>query len=344
MALSNKIRELLANEKAKKEKEKIDQLAEAYKEMVENGEENPIDTTVERIMEIIKESDNPNESAEKMIQATLEAEPMPNRITEKLSVKISNSDKIPDNVITHAIENTDINVPDEMITTIINEGKIAQDERLKLMKNIDDEDIIRDKIRNEFNILYKICKDKRDDEVVNSILKFKKFLEDNNVDMDTAKLEEQIIAKKMADNIYHDMKKGTRIYVFTKVIPTRKMFERNLADKVEEEYLKLEDEGGKKEGRFKKEDLDMQILVQLAKEIGYNYRENKKFLIPKSEKLRNISPEKEQIFISKITSTSGKERLTEEELLEIEKGIKGIIDNENTKEMMLVETIKQRNE
>ena len=118
----------------------VNELSESLQEMKKTGQPNPIDTTVEKVMEIIQEDENPDKMAEKILQATLEDEQMPDKVTEKVAVKITKSDEIDDNVVTNVIDNTEVDLKDELIETIIEEGNINDiTDRTRLIQKIENE-------------------------------------------------------------------------------------------------------------------------------------------------------------------------------------------------------------
>ena len=265
---------------------------------------------------------------------------MPNRVSEKVSIEIAKSEQISNDVIAKAVEQTSEKVPDEVIQAIIEQADIGQKDRDDLMKNFKNEKVIQERVKSEFLILYKNCKKKRDDEVANRIKELNEILLDNNIDMPTQSIIEKIVAKKMAENIYSDIKKGTRIYTLAQVFSVQKMFEKDIVSKVEKEYRIIEEERGEKEGRFDKDNLEEQIILSIAKNVGYKYRKTGVFVIPQSQKMRAIPKEIEEKFIIKIQSAAGKE-LSEEEITEVKEEIRGIIKNKQTKDIMLLEAIQE---
>lgn len=324
----------------KDEKEIVKQLAEAYHAKKEKGEEHPVDTTISKIMEIINQSENPDETAQRILTAALDDKKMPDRIPEKLSIEISKSDDISDSVIGKAVEESNYNVPDEMIDKIIEEGSVNQSVRLKLIKNVDDENILKDRIESEFMDLYNKCKDQRDDEVVSRIQEIKQILSDSDIEMNSSELIEKVVSKKMAENTYNDIMKGTRVYTLSQIYPVSKMFERNIENKVESEYKKIEEERGIKEGRFNKGRLRIQILREIARNTGYKYRQSGVMYVPQSENMKKISQEEEEVFISTVETASKKE-FDDKDKSEIKEQIRGVIRNKETKEAMLLEAIKE---
>lgn len=323
-----------------KNPEKIaEQIAKEYKEKKENGEENPIDDIVERIMNIIKANPEPKKIKE-LLKAVLETEEIPDRVFEKTSTKISKIDKIPDRIITDVIERSETNIPDESINRIIEEGNIDVKERINLMHNVEDRSIIEERVENELKILYKVAKNKRDDEIVTRINELKELLNDNKLSTEIQNLIQQVVAKKMAENYYSDIRKGTNVYTLSKIMPVEDMIEKDLASAVETEYRKIEEERKTKEGRFDKKGLKIQILVEMGKNIAYKYDETGVFIIPQSKNMKKIDKDEEELFIKAIQTYSRKQ-LSKQEIIDIDEQIRGNSNNIQIKENMLINLIKK---
>lgn len=316
-----------------------EELEKSYKRMKKEGEENPIDKTVENVIEKIQE--NPEvENVEGILKAVKDNEGIPDRVFEKTSKIISETNEIPDRVITNVIEKSETSISDEAINRIIEEGKIDVSERINLMHNIEDKQIIAERIKNELLILYRVCKDKKDHEVVDRVEKLKELLNDNEVSTDIQNLIRQVVAKKMAENYYSDIKKGTRIFGLSKIMPVEDMIENDLPSMVEEEYKKIEENEGNKEGRFDKKGLKIQILIEMGKNIAYKYDETGVFIIPQSENMKAIDKEEEEIFIKSIQTYSRKQ-LSKQEVIDIDEQIRGNFNNVQIKENMLINAIKK---
>ena len=111
-----------------------DNVADSYQERKENGEKDPMDHTAEYIMKILKTHPD-------MIRTILayisENDNIPDRIFEKVATQISKDEEIPDGVITDVVEREDTSISDESINNIIEEGKVNPQERIKLIRNIE---------------------------------------------------------------------------------------------------------------------------------------------------------------------------------------------------------------
>ncbi len=315
------------------------EIAQSYQEKKENGEEHPMDDTVEEIMKIFQNNPDP-EKVREILKNILEQKDIPDRIFEKTATKISQDEKIPDSIITEVVAKSDVDVADETINNIINEGDINLKERLKLLKNVENKKILEKQVSNELEILYRNCKDKRDAEVAERVLELKEILDSKNVSDDVQNLIQTVIAKKMAENIYSDISKGTRIYELSKIMPVDEMIERDMVSTVEKEYKKIEDNGEIKEGRFKKEELKKLLLIELAKNISVKYEESGVFVIPQSDNMKKINEEEEKTFIRAIQTYSRKE-LSRQEVVDIDEQVRGKSDNIQLKENMINGLLKK---
>lgn len=315
------------------------EIAQSYQEKKENGEEHPMDDTVEEIMQIFQ--NNPDlEKVREILKNILEKKDIPNRIFEKTATKISQDEKIPDSVITEVVAKSDVDVADETINNIINEGEINPKERLKLLKNVENKNILEKQVSNELEILYRNCKDKRDEEVAGRVTELKEILDSKNISDDLQDLIQTVVAKKMAENIYSDTSKGTNIYTLSKIMPVEDMVERDLVSTVEREYNKIEDSNQPKEGRFKKQELKIQILIVLAKKIAKKYEESGIFVIPQSDNMKKINEEEEKNFIRAIQTYSRKD-LSRQEVIDIDEQVRGKSDNIQLKEDAIVGLLKK---
>lgn len=315
------------------------EIAQSYQEKKENGEEHPMDDTVEEIMQIFQ--NNPDlEKVREILKNILEKKDIPNRIFEKTATKISQDEKIPDSVITEVVAKSDVDVADETINNIINEGEINLKERLKLLKNVENKNILEKQVSNELEILYRNCKDKRDAEVAERVTELKEILDSKNISDDLQDLIQTVVAKKMAENIYSDTSKGTNIYTLSKIMPVEDMFERDLVSTVEREYNKIEDSNQPKEGRFKKQELKIQILIELAKKIAIKYEESGIFVIPQSDNMKKINEEEEKNFIRAIQTYSRKD-LSRQEIVDIDEQVRGKSDNIQLKEDAIIGLLKK---
>lgn len=313
-----------------------DIVADSYQERKENGEKDPMDHTAEEIIQILRT----HPDIERAILANiLENDKIPDKIFEKTAIKISESEEIPNSVITDVVQRNDTNISDESINRIIEGGKISVNERINLMRNVESQEIIESRIKNELLILYKICKNKKDYEVVERVEQLKELLNEDEVTLDIQKLIYKVVSKKMAENYYSDIKKGTRIFQLSKIMPIEDMIEYDLSSMVENEYKNIEEQEGKKEGRFSKKALKEQILTEMGKNIADKYDETGIFIIPLSENMKNIDKEEEEVFIKSI-QTYSRRQLSKQEIIDIDEQIRGNSKNIQLKENKLINLIK----
>lgn len=318
--------ELIANE-----------IAHSFHERKENGEKDPMDNTVEEIMGILKN----NPDIERTILAKiLENEELPNKIFEKAATEISKDEEIPDSVIIDAVNKADTDISDEIINNIIKEGEVNVKERLELLKNVEDKEILRARVENELKILYKNCKDRRDDDVVDRIKEIQNLLNPEDINSRINQLVDTVIAKKMAENYYNDFKKGTNIYTLSKIIPSEEMIEKDLPTIVEKEFKLIEEEKGVKPNRFNKIEFKKLILDELGKQIGIKYTETGVFIVPQSKKLKEITDEEKMEFIKAI-QIYARRPLTREEIISIDEQIKGTSQSIQIKENKIINLIKK---
>ena len=314
-----------------------DEIAQVFHKRKENGEKDPMDNTVKDIMKILKE----HPDIERAILANIaENDEIPDKIFEKTAIKISESEEIPNSLITDVVNRDDTHISGESINEIIEKGKFDNAiERINLIKNVEDEKIVEENVKNELKILYKVCKEKKDYEVVERVEKLKELLNDNEVSTDIQNLIRQVVAKKMAENYYSDIKKGTRIFELSKIMPVEDMIENDLPSMVEQKYEKIEENEGKKEGRFNRKGLKIQILIDMGKNIAYKYDETGVFIIPQSENMKGIDEEEEEAFIKSI-QTYSKKQLSKQEVIDIDEQIRGNSNNIQIKENLLINLIK----
>ena len=305
----------------------IQRIADKYAELKDSDEENPMDTTIALLIEKLKNSEHPEEDAEKLLRAAYESRILPDRMVKKITLKLA--DEISESSVANAIIETDANVPDELIASVIDQTDLSLNKRQDLIQNIDDDLIIREQMETEFNILYKKCETMRHDEIVERINDLKKILIKSDSEVDITDLIERVIARKMALNFYADNLRTTRIYAYTEVLPIGKMFERNLPGLVKEEFKKIEKaEKVIKPNRYNEEEFRKQILNEIGKNVGYKYRKSKAFIIPQSEQMQKISKSEEDELLRSISTASGKE-LTSKEKTQIKDEVRGILTIED---------------
>ena len=276
----------------------VKKVAKTYKNKKEKGEKNPIETTAGNLVKIIKEKNDLTE-IKKVLKASVDEKELPNDVVTETMAKISKIESIPDAVITDVVKAKKDDLPDSSIKTIIEKGDVDENERIQLIGTVVDKKINKKLVKNELRNLYSKTDEITDVEVVTSLEKIKN-LEMGQEDDEIKELGEKVVAKKIAENYYSEIKRGTMLYSFSQFIPIKEMLEIDLPELVEKEYNKLEEENGKKKNRFSKRDLKDKILDDLAKEVALNFDNTGIVSIPRSESITNLSQKEKQRVLEQI--------------------------------------------
>lgn len=339
MSIIEKVRNL----SKKRSPEKLaEDVAISFNEKKENGEEHPIDSTVEEIIDIIKKNQNLDITRE-LLRNVLERQEIPDRVFVKTSTKISEIPEIPDNVITQVVQETDAEVPDKVIDTIIEEGKINPKERLKLIQNVEDKQIKEKRVKYELERLYNDCESKKDGEIAERINEIKAILQEDEISTEIQELIRQVVARKMAENC-HSKFGGTKIYELSKAMPVDEMMDKDLPNLVLKEYKKIVGEEGQVdgEGYFSKTNLEMnvrrQILNQMAGDIVRTYQETNMLAVPQSNSMKKLTSDEEEIFIKTIKNICSE--LSNEQIQDLRLQIRGNLSGTRVKENILISKIK----
>ena len=312
-------------------------VADAYLERKENKEKDPMDHTADEIMQILKT----HPDIEKAILANiLENEKIPDRIFEKVATRISKDEEIPDSVIPEAVNRADTSISIESINNILENGEVNEKDRIELIKQVEDIKSKKEGVKSELKRLYKSCYEKRDSEVTSRIEEIEAIFDKEDIDEEIKGWIQTVIAKKMAENYYSDIKQGTKIFTFTKIIPIEDMIEKDLPSAVENEYNKIEEERKIKKDRFNKEEFKQQVLAELGKQIGIKYEETGIFIVPQSENMKKMNEEEKTKFIKSI-QTYARRPLTREEIIDIDEQIRGTSNSLQIKENTIINLIKK---
>lgn len=313
MLLAERIKRLI---KVNNPKRIAEGIGKTYDES--DKEEELIDGTVDDIMNLIKEIPNKGKVKD-LLKAVLEEESIPDKVFEKTVANISKLDGIPDEIVTNVV---DKDMSDELINNIIKNGDFELSARMNLIEKVDNENILKDRINTELKILYRNSLDKTDTQIVDRIKDLKKILKDFDKDAEFKKLIYQIVAKKMAGNLYNDSLRGTRIYTLSQIMPVDEMIKEDLPSNVQIEFEKLEDDFGKKNGRFNKEELKNQILDEMARNVAYKFKDSNVFVIPQSTNMKKLTKDEEDMFINSIQKYADK-KISEKKKKDIRNQIKG---------------------
>ena len=320
--------------------EVVKDLAESYAAIEAAGDADPVEATISEIREIIRNSEHKNETAERILRAVIDEENLPDIVSQQLSVAISQSKVVSDSVIPTAIENSESNVPDEVINGIIEEGDVNLAERFRLLKNFDDEGLLEDRVKSEVEILYRSCKDKKDSEVTRRLMELQSIADEGAGDIDFTPYAERIISKKIAENYYNDLYRTSMTFAFSQVVPYSTMFADGVAEMAAEEFKAIEEQRGEKPGRYKVGECRRQFLKEIAKVVGQRYRETKGYVIPRSESMKNISQEEEDFFLKTIQWASGSE-FSKKERRYVTEQIRGVIRSDSTRAMLIIAALKE---
>lgn len=221
-----------------------------------------------------------------------------------------------------------------------NEYKNSSDfENLEYIKNINNKKELKNYINNEFNLLYNSCDEKNDTEIVERIKEIEGIVSENP-GINIKKMVHKIISKKMAENYYSDLSKGTKIYILSLAMSLEEMIDIDLPSKVEKEFINIENERGKKEGRFEKEELKNLILNQFAQQIVNTYNESNVFAIPQIENKKNLKNDEIKNLMKYIQKHLGR-KLDKSEIYDIGIQIKGNQNDLQIKEKAVINAVEK---
>lgn len=312
-------------------------VADAYLERKENKEKDPMDHTADEIVQTLKK--NPDKRKD-ILAKIIDNKKIPDEMLPKLATRISKDPEIPDSVIPAAVNSADTSISMEAINNIIENGEVNARDRIELIKQVEDTKSKKEGVKSELKRLYKDCETKRDAEVTGRIGEITKILSKEDIDQDIQGWIQTVIARKMAENFYSEIKQGTKIFTFTTIEPLEDMIEKDIATDVENEYRKIEEERQPKKGRFSKEEFETQLYKELGKQIGIKYEDTGVFIIPQSKNIKKMDEEQKTKFIKSI-QTYARRPLTKEEIIDIDEQIRGVSENSQIKESTIIKAIKE---
>lgn len=313
-------------------------VADAYLERKENKEKDPMDHTADEIVQTLKK--NPDDKKKDILAKIIDNKKIPDEMLPKLATRISKDPEIPDSVIPEAVNRADTSISIEAINNIIENGEVNARDRIELIKQVEDTKSKKEGVKSELKRLYKDCEQKRDAEVTGRIGEITKILSKEDIDQDIQGWIQTVIARKMAENFYSEIKQGTKIFTFTTIEPLEDMIEKDIATDVENEYRKIEEERQPKKGRFNKEEFETQLYKELGKQIGIKYEDTGVFIIPQSKNIKKMDEEQKTKFIKSI-QTYARRPLTKEEIIDIDEQIRGVSENSQIKESTIIKAIKE---
>lgn len=312
-------------------------VADAYLERKANKEKDPMDHTADDAIKVLKKHPS---SEDKILAKIIENPKMPDEMLPKIATRISKDPEIPDSVIPAAVNRAETSISPESINNILENGEVNEKDRIELIKQVEDIKSKKEGAKRELKELYKICYEKRDSEVTSRIEEIEAIFDKEDIDEEIKGWIQTVIAKKMAENYYSDIKQGTKIFTFTKIIPIEDMIEKDLPSAVENEYNKIEEDRKIKKDRFNKEEFKQQVLAELGKQIGIKYEETGIFIVPQSENIKKMNEEEKTKFIKAI-QTYARRPLTRDEIIDIDEQIRGTSNSLQIKENTIINLIKK---
>lgn len=268
----------------------VNQIDEVYKRSLEDDEiKDAEQSAAQKVIEYVRK--NP-ENATEILKGILEKEEIPNKVFEKTATTISKIDEIPDKIIPKAVADSEVDVPDQIIENIIENGDVNRKEKIELINNLENEELKQKQVEEELKQIYENCGDTNEAELVHK-LEMTKIVQKNS---SIKKLEQAIIAKKMAIN--YKRFGGTKISTLSRYLSEEEMIEKNLPEMVYEEYKKISEKDEK--NKVNKSNLKVQILEEIAKKVANNYQEIGDFVIPQSKNMTQLTRKEEDKFIKAI--------------------------------------------
>lgn len=268
----------------------VNQIDEVYKKSLEDDEiKDAEQSAAQKVIEYVRK--NP-ENATEILKGILEKEEIPNKVFEKTATTISKIDEIPDKIIPKAVADSEVDVPDQIIENIIENGDVNRKEKIELINNLENEELKQKQVEEELKQIYENCGDTNESELVHK-LEMTKIVQKNS---SIKKLEQAIIAKKMAIN--YKRFGGTKISTLSRYLSEEEMIEKNLPEMVYEEYKKISEKDEK--NKVNKSNLKVQILEEIAKKVANNYQEIGDFVIPQSKNMTQLTRKEEDKFIKAI--------------------------------------------
>lgn len=301
----------------------VNQIDEVYKRSLEDDEiKDAEQSAAQKVIEYVRK--NP-ENATEILKGILEKEEIPNKVFEKTATTISKLDEISDKIIPKAVADSEVDVPDQIIENIIENGDVNRKEKIELINNLENEELKQKQVEEELKQIYENCSDTNESELVHK-LEMTKIVQKNS---SIRKLEQAIIAKKMAIN--YKRFGGTKISTLARYLSEEEMIEINFPEMVYEEYKKISEKDEK--NKVDKSNLKVQILEEIAKKVANNYQEIGDFVIPQSRNMTQLTKKEEDKFIKAI-ETYVRKKLRGTDITSIRDQIRGRDANMQLKQYM----------
>ena len=279
--------------------------------------------TSKAVNEVVQYVNNHPDEASEILQTILNKKGISNDVFKEASIKLSKDNNISNTAIVNAVKESDIDVPDNIVSSMINEGDFGTGTTGQLLEQINDEKVKQLNILRTLDDIYCKCdKYQSDEKLLDSLrdigLNGKGKEQDTEVNMWIRK----IISKRMASNF---SKFGfSKVFVFSDYYSPEKMIEMDFSKDVMKEYDKLKVKGEKK--NIEESDVVDAVLDAVSTNVAKNYQETGSYIIPQIKNLNEISEEEEEKFIHHIASKSKRE-LTKAEINNIKNQIHGKIRN-----------------
>lgn len=293
-------------------------LGDKYLQRLENGEKDPMDRTAKDASKTEAFKNNP-----KAFVIEMQKNPdIPDKIVDKVITKILYKKEISNEVLVDVAKKS--GMPDKKILSLLDNLDSDLTTSKDLIRIMKDPNLIKEAVEKEYDILYKNCKNKTDSEVVDTIDTIRKLGKEKNIKDEMLNKIQTVIAKKMAENYYSDVKRRTKIYTFSEILPMEKMIKENLPLRVEKEYKKIEAKRGIKKGRFDAEKLEAEMIREFGEQIGSEYKKSGLLDFPQLKNIKGISGDKNKIeILERAIQVSSGRHLSNGEILDIEQQIQG---------------------
>ena len=278
------------------------------------------DDTSKAVNEVVQYVTNHPDEASEILQTILNKKEISNDVFKEASIRLPDEFNT---AIVDAVKESDVDVPDNIVSSMINEGDFGTGTTGQLLEQINDEKVKQLNILRTLDDIYCKCdKYQSDEKLLDSLrdigLNGKGKEQDTEVNMWIRK----IISKRMASNF---SKFGfSKVFVFSDYYSPEKMIEMDFSKDVMKEYDKLKVKGEKK--NIEESDVVDAVLDAVSTNVAKNYQETGSYIIPQIKNLNEISEEEEEKFIHHIASKSKRE-LTKAEINNIKNQIHGKIRN-----------------
>ena len=279
------------------------------------------DDTSKAVNEVVQYVTNHPDKASEILQTILNKKEISNDVFKEASIKLSKDNNISNTAIVDAVKESDVDVPDNIVSSMINEGDFGTGTTGQLLEQINDEKVKQRNILRTLDEIYCKC-DQSDEKLLEALrdigINGKSKEQDTEVNMWVRK----IISKRMANNF---SKFGfSKIFVFSDYYSPEKMIEMDFPKDVIKEYDKLKVKDEKK--NIEESDVVDAVLDAVSTNVAKNYQETGSYIIPQIKNLNEISEGEEEKFIHHIASKSKRE-LTKAEINNIKNQIHGKIRN-----------------